>query len=362
MKKGFKISLITIFILGLSIIPIYIFVYKKPDDSFERIHLPALKIEGNKTMYENGTHIVFRGVNMLGIPELLYYYSDHWNESYFQKMAEWNIKIVRMPIHGPAFFWYEENQPGYLLKQLDQAIQWAAKYGIYTIIDFHSCGWPVTGYHYGGGWDDTWKQNIYEFSVDQLKDFWVKMSKYFENDTRIAFFDLFNEPAKEDPNRGGVGEDLSASAWMEWKALAEELIDLIRANDPNRIVMVGGLQFAYCINSSVAFPVNRSNVLYSVHVYNESNWQISWDEAFGIPSLSVPVIVGEFGFDPNDPNVNTTIANFAEPLLNYLNSHSIGYLAWLFAPLVWGGFNMVLDWDFNPSIEGTFFYNDFTKV
>lgn len=346
-----------VFALGIMFIIVICFLiifrpYLFPEE-FRRSRLPALHVQGNKILDENGNVIIFRGVNSVGVGEMLYYYKK-WDVKYFEKMKEWNVKIVRFPIHYASYKWYEENKQGYFLKSLDQGIEWAARNGIYSIIDFHSCGWPATGEYFGGVYDANWGRNIYEFTPEELKDFWSKVSKYFANDTRIAFYDLFNEPARDDPNIGGVGDDITLEAWLEWRNFAEDLIDIIRENDPNRVVLVGGLQFSYYINHAVEYPVRRPNVVYSVHIYNNTNWMVGWDEAFGNASTHVAVLVGEVGFDPDDPNIGGTVENFAQPLLDYLEEKDIGWLAWNFGP-EWIP-KLLLDWNYTPTVAGEFFY------
>ncbi|MEM1509308.1 MAG: cellulase family glycosylhydrolase [Thermofilaceae archaeon] len=347
-----------VFALGvIAIITCLILLIFRPylfeKEEFSRSRLPALYVQENKILDEYGNQIIFHGVNSVGVSEMIYYYGK-WDEKYFEKMKEWNVKIVRFPIHYASYAWYEEHKPGYYLRVLDQGIEWAARNGIYSIIDFHSCGWPVTGEYFGGGYDSNWGRDIYAFTPEELKEFWGKVSKYFANDTRIAFYDLFNEPAKEDPNVGGVGDDISLGAWLEWRDFAEELIDIIRKNDPNRVVLVGGLQFSYYVNHAVDYPIRRPNVVYSIHIYNNTNWMVSWDEAFGNASSSIPVLVGEVGFDPEDPNIGGTVENFARPLLDYLEQKSIGWLAWNFSP-EWSP-KLLLDWNYTPTVSGEFFY------
>lgn len=347
-----------VFALGIMVIIICLVLiifrpYLFPEEEFSRSRLPALYVYGNKILDEYGNQIIFRGVNSVGVGEMIYYYGK-WSEEYFEKMKEWNAKIVRFPIHYAPYKWYEEHKPGFFLRALDQGIEWAARHGIYSIIDFHSCGWPVTGEYFGGAYDANWGRNIYAFTPEELKDFWGRVSKYFANDTRIAFYDLFNEPAKDDPNIGGVGDDITLEAWIEWRNFAEELIDIIRQNDPNRAVLVGGLQFSYYVNHAVDYPVRRPNVVYSVHIYNNTNWMVSWDEAFGNASSHIPVLVGEVGFDPEDPNIGGTVESFASPLLNYLEEKNIGWLAWNFGP-EWPP-KLLLDWNYTPTVAGEFFY------
>lgn len=318
----------------------------------ERTRLPRIYVQGSDILDENGNKVVFHGVNSIGVGELIYY-EEKWNEEYFEKMSEWNVRIVRLPIHYASYWWNEQQNPGSFLRMLDQGIEWAAKHHIYSIIDFHSCGWPPTGEYFGGEYDHNWHRNIYEFTPEELKDFWDTVSRYFAGDTRIAFFDLFNEPAKENPNTGGVGDDISVEAWLEWRDFAEGLIDIIRANDPERAVLVGGLQFGYNIMHTANYPIRRENVVYSVHVYKNTDWMTSWDVAFGNLAGRVPILLGEVGFDPNDPRNPATVEDFARPFIDYLDSKNIGWVAWIFGP-VWGP-SLISDWEGTPTEAGAFF-------
>jgi len=283
-------------------------------------------------------------------------YYGHWSQEYFRQMREWGAKIVRIPVHYPAFQWFEENEKGSYFRLLDQAVEWSAREEMYTIIDFHSIGWPPTGdYQTSPTPDPNWGQ-IYRFTPAALKDFWEKVSKHFAADSRIAFYDLFNEPAKGLPN----GQDTSLQAWLEWRDFAEGLIEIIHPNDPDRLVLVGGLQFAYDLRHAKDDPVRRDGVVYAVHIYPWSlmpgDWHADWDTAFGNHASSLPMLVGEVGFDPNSPDeaMKGTEESFGIPLIDeYLKPQSMGWLAWNFSP-EWTPC-LLLTWDYAPTAAGSFF-------
>ncbi len=316
---------------------------------------PKLRVVGNEIRDENNNRTIFRGVNAID-PAWMDRYYGYWNSEYFQKMKEWGVKIVRIPVHYPAFKWFEQREKGSYLHLLDQGVEWAASRGIYSIIDFHSIGWPPTG-EWSNSWDDPDWGQFYKFTTQELKDFWITISKHFANDSRIAFYDLFNEPAKDLPN----GLNTSLDAWLEWRDFAETLIDLVHENDPDRLVLVGGLQFSYDIRHVKDYPVRRPNVVYSVHIYPWSllpgDWHADWDTAFGNVASSVPILVGEVGFDPNasdDEGMRGTPESFGIPLLDqYLEPQNIGWLAWNFGPR-WLPC-LVSDWNYTPTVSGSFF-------
>ncbi len=225
------------------------------------------------------------------------------------------------------------------------------------IIDFHAIGYPPTGEWQQTEYNDrNWGQ-IYSFTSQDIHDFWTAVSAHYAGDNRIAFYDLFNEPAKDLPH----GQNVSPEAWKEWRRLAESLIDKIRTKDPNRVVMVSGLQFAYDLSNVLAYPVDRANVVYSTHVYPwtlmEGDWHKTWDAAFGNVAKAQALIVGEVGFDPQaDPKSGMygTVEDFGVPLVdNYLERRQIGWLAWNFSP-VWPP-TLLANWSYTPTIAGEFF-------
>ncbi len=316
--------------------------------------LPRLKVVGNEIQDESGNQVVLYGVNAID-PAWMEKYYHHWDATYFEKMKEWGVKIVRIPVHFPAYRWFEETQPGSYIRLLEQGIEWAARNGIYSVIDFHAIGYPPTGEWQSYGEDPNWGQ-IYQFTPEELKEFWRRIAQEFAHDARIAFYDLFNEPAKDLPN----GQNTALDAWLEWRNMAEELIDIIREYDPQRLFLVGGLQFSYDLRYARDFPVRREGVVYSTHTYPWSmmpgDWHANWDTAFGMVSQYVPVIVGEVGFDPDAPDegMRGTPESFGIPLLDgYLKPRNIGWIAWNFGP-EWPPC-LVADWNWTPTVAGSFF-------
>lgn len=317
--------------------------------------LPRLFVVGNEIRDENNNQIVFYGVNAID-PAWLSLYYRHWEAAYFQKMKDWGVKIVRIPVHYPAYRWFEEKEKGSYIRLLRQGIEWAANEGIYTVIDFHAIGYPPSGEWQQTQWEDpNWGQ-IYQFTPQELCDFWTTISKEFANDSRIAFYDLFNEPAKELPG----GQNTTLEAWLDWRNMAESLIDLIRENDPQRLVLVGGLQFSYDLRYVKDYPVRRPGVVYSVHIYPwtllPGEWHAVWDTAFGNLAFYVPILVTETGFEPNatEDAMRGTPEDFGIPLIDgYLKPRNIGWLAWNFGP-EWPPC-LVSDWDYTPTISGSFF-------
>ena len=200
---------------------------------------------------------------------------------YYRTIKEWGATIIRIPIH--PFIWRDKGKEA-SLAVINQVIEWVKKQEMYIIIDFHSIGFPPTDEYL-----ELW-EGIYLTSKNEIRDFWDVISRHFADNHVIAFYELFNEPVS--------GNDIATREdWLLWKTFAEELIDIIRVNDPDGLVIVGGLQWGYDLSYVLSFPVERENIVYATHPYPGTEWNRSWDEAFGKIKNQYPVFATEFGFE-----------------------------------------------------------------
>lgn len=256
----------------------------KPSENFPM----KFHVEGNRIVDESGNEVILRGLTPVD-PLTLNYHTETgsdkfllWDEEIFQKMSEWNADIVRLPI-GP-YNWRIKGKDK-VFEIIDQAIEWASKYGMYIYIDFHGIGFPPTE-EYSTQWSAT--------SQDEIIDFWNAISKYYKDNNVVAFYELFNEPTFSGnwpPTKESLGKD-----WLDWKTFVEEVVDTIRANDPESIIIVGGLVWAHDISFVSNEPIARSNIAYAVHPYPATMWYpISWEEAFVVIKNEYPVFITEFG-------------------------------------------------------------------
>jgi len=66
----------------------------------------------------------------------------------------------------------------------------------------------------------------------------------------------------------------------DWRDKAEEIIDLIRTNEPKRTVLVGGVNWGYDLSGALTQPVRRQNVVYVTHPYPGKKREKSFRAAF----------------------------------------------------------------------------------
>jgi hypothetical protein len=72
------------------------------------------------------------------------------------------------------------------------------------------------------------------------------IANHFKGHNTVAFYEIFNEPTIY---RGQLG----TMTWPEWKEINENVIQLIRAYDPETIPLVAGFDWAYELTESGIF-------------------------------------------------------------------------------------------------------------
>ncbi len=262
-------------------------------------------VEGNAFVDEQGRPKIFRGLSAPDIVQMAMRNNPNLSTldaHYFQVMAEWGAEIVRLPVtpYSLHTFGFEK-----FLQTLDQAIAWAGESGLYAIVDFHSVGWIP---------DNWYPPPANDTTLAEFLQFWDVVSRRYAGNDIVAFYELFNEPARE-------VWPYTAADWKSWKEVAEQGVDAVRAHDPDKTILVGGVQSSYNLSFVAADPVADGNVGYATHPYPRQNYP-DWDAAFGNLSARYPVIVTEFGYDEAgnwDLDIGGVLYHLA--IIDYLERH-----------------------------------------
>jgi endoglucanase len=314
--------------------------------------LPEISVSGNM-LVADGQEIVLRGVNALD-PLALNRYIGHWENDYFARISSWGAKVVRLPIHpgewknrfyngsGSCTFPLSYQECRDRMTVIEQAVSWAADNGMYSIIDWHVIGSLVTRY---------FQDRSYVTTQAETEDFWRQIATRFKDDSRVAAYELLNEPVT-DKN----GWQVSESQWIAQRDWYEALVDVIRAIDPDKPIICNGLDWGYNLSFAGDFPVSRSSIIYGAHPYPVKS--LPWDNYFGYLKATYPVLATEFGFQNDGSAVYDEIdyyggGSYRVDLDTYLESKGIGWMVWNYGP-EWAPL-LILDWNYTPSEQGAFY-------
>jgi aryl-phospho-beta-D-glucosidase BglC (GH1 family) len=229
--------------------------------------------------------------------------------------------------------WYDNNElfndPANLegFKTIDNILNWAGANNMYVILDLHAApGAQGTDANISDALvgNDLWNRRdgknrlIYQDITNRL---WERIASRYINDSRVAFYDLINEPNNVDDNR-------------KIHNLTERLINTIRGLGDTHLIMVEGNGWGNNYNYMEPWTfTNRSNLVYNAHRYWVTN-DVNAREANNANQINLIGNLVDFRRNQNVPVwVGETGENSDEWLrenVYALNSQGIGWAHWTY--------------------------------
>ena len=167
--------------------------------------------------------------------------------------------------------------------------------------------------------------------VHVATSFWTQMAQTYGSDTRIIF-DLWNEPVHDSSDWQGADPN---PYWPELKLSYESLIQTVRNNGAQNIVLATGNRWASWLVGIKANPLADPKVVYAYHKYSVegSNTAAEWNRDTGGLIGVKPVIVSEWGYEDKDvtnPTWPGSQASFGDPFVQWMVSNHLNNLAWMY--------------------------------
>ena len=121
------------------------------------------------------------------------------------------------------------------------------------------------------------------------------------------------------------------SFYFRWltlgKKYAEDVIPVIRENDPDAVIIVGTPTWSQDVDIAADNPLKFDNVMYTLHFYASTHKDSYRDKLKTAISKGLPVLVTEYGLSEasGDGNIDTAEA---KKWLDMLDENGISYFAW----------------------------------
>lgn len=213
-----------------------------------------LSVKGTQLVDKNRNPIVLRGVS--------FGWHSMWPRFYNEKAVDWlkkdfNCTIVRaaMGIESGEHAFIKE--PEFSKEKIEEVIKGAIKSDIYVIIDWHS----------------------HNINLKEAKEYFDEISKKYGKYPNVIY-EVFNEPDYE--------------TWPAVKAYSEEIIKVIRANDPDNIILVGCPKWDQDVNLPAADPIKGcDNLMYTMHFYAATHQKELRDRTDAAIKSGLPIFVSE---------------------------------------------------------------------
>ena len=258
-----------------------------------------LRVCGVKLCNQAGKAIQLRGMSTHG----LQWFGKCYNDASLNALAQdWQADLFRISMYVQEGG-YETNPTGFT-NQVNALVDAAEARGMYSMIDFHTLtpGDP-------------------NYNLERAKTFFANVSAR-NAAKKGVIYEITNEP-------NGV-------SWAGIKNYAEQVIPVIRANDPDAVIIVGtrawsslGVSEGASSSEIIANPVNASNIMYAFHFYaasHKDNYRAEVQRA----AASLPLFVTEFGTVTATGGGQVDLASTGA-WLDLLDRLQIGYANWTYS-------------------------------
>ena len=254
-----------------------------------------LSVKGTDLVDAKGNKYQLKGVSTHGIA----WFPDYVNKDAIQTFRDdWGANLFRIAMYTDEYGGYcNGGDKAYLKGLVDKGVNAATELGMYVIIDWHIL-------------HDLTPQKYKE----DAKVFFEEMSsKYKDYDNVI--YEICNEP------NGGT-------QWSEVKSYAEEIIPIIRSNDPDAIIIVGTPTWSQDVDIAAQDPITGyDNIMYAIHFYASTHTDNIRNKAKTAMNSGLPIFISEFSIC--DASGNGAIDyNQADLWFDLIDEYNLSYAAW----------------------------------
>jgi len=217
-------------------------------------HHGQLGVSGTQLVDKNNNPIVLRGMS--------FGWHSMWPRFYNEKAVSWlkkdfNCNVVRAAMGIELGEHSYMKDPKFSKEKIEAVIKGAIKADIYVIVDWHS----------------------HNINLSEAKGFFAEISKKYSKYPNIIY-EIFNEPDHE--------------SWAEVKAYSEEIIKVIRENDPKNIILVGSPHWDQDVDLAAADPIlGYHNIMYTMHFYAATHGKDLRDKTDKAIESGLPVFISE---------------------------------------------------------------------
>ena len=248
-----------------------------------------LRVEGVHLVGESGNTVQLRGMS--------FGWHNFWPRFYQKQTVRWLKKDFSSNVVRAAIG-VDKNLPNSYLqnpqkakKLLDNVVRGAVRNRMYVVIDWHT-------------------HDIY---LPEAREFFAYVSKKYGKYDNIIY-EVFNEPDYE--------------TWPEVKSYAEEIISVIRKNDPYNVILVGTPSWDQDVHLAANDPIlTDSNLMYTLHFYAATHKEWLRERADKALEKGLPIFVSESAaMEATGDGPLDTVSWLA--YIDWMEKRGISWLTW----------------------------------
>lgn len=254
----------------------------------------ALSLKGTDLVDKNGKKFQLKGVSTHGIQ----WFPQYVNKDAIKTLRDnWGANVFRIAMYTHENGYCSGGNKTELEALVSKGVEACTELGMYVIIDWHVL--------------NERDPNVYK---SEAITFFDRMSKKYKNNVNVIY-EICNEP-------NGPG-------WSDVKRYANEVISVIRKNDPDAIIIVGTPTWSQDVDQVAANPVAQpKNVMYALHFYAATHKDDLRNKLKKAYAAGTPVFVSEFsicdasgngGIDYNSAQAWKELINSADYNLSFVS-------------------------------------------
>lgn len=253
-----------------------------------------LQVIGAQLSSESGAPVQLRGVSTHGLA----WFPQYVDQDFFMQLRQdWGVNVVRLALYTAEYGGYCTGGDKAQLEQLViDGVNYAEAADLYAVVDWHVLADLDPNVH-----------------IDDAKAFFEKMSAQFADKNNVIY-EICNEPN-------------GSTTWAQIKQYANTIIPIIRANDPDAVVVVGTPTWSQDVNDATADPLEFANVMYTLHFYAATHQQDLRDKLKTAVEAGTPVFVTEFGICDSSGNGAIDYQS-ADAWIELMDDLDVSYICW----------------------------------
>lgn len=253
-----------------------------------------LSVNGTDLVDQKGEKFQLYGMSTHGLA----WFPDYVNYDTFEFLRDdWNTNCIRL-----AMYTYEsggyctDGDKAWLKSLVKNGVDYATQLGMYVIVDWHVLN-----------------ERDPRTYKEEAKKFFDEMSKQFADNGNVIY-EICNEPN-------------SGPSWNDIRSYANEIIPIIRANDPDSVIIVGTPTWSQDIDQALASPLEFENVMYALHFYAATHTDWLRSRAESCINGGLPVFISEFGICDASGNGWVDIGQ-ANAWYDMISRYNVSYMCW----------------------------------
>lgn len=240
-----------------------------------------LKVDGTKIVGSDDGTAVLKGISSFGIEECEGFFTP---ETVKTLAEDWGCDVLRIAITGDDDGNGYSGDPEKYFDMVCKICDMCIEQGIYVIVD----------------WDVRYSEE-YDVNQEDAADFFTRLSTIYSESVNVIY-EVNNYPLSyEEPDEDDEDDDEEYDEWEDIIVpFASGIIDAVRENNPDSIIIVGAPQRGLDIDTAAESMLDYDNICYGCRFFSGTHRQEQRNKVEEAAGNDACVFVTEWSYCTSD--------------------------------------------------------------